>query len=300
MRPPRALLLVAAGLSVVADSAAAAAPAPQATAHPLRVMSINECTDQIVLALLPPERITSVTWLSRDPQSSQMAAAARRVAVNHGLGEEVLRDRPDLVIAGTFTTTATRQMLKALGWPMIEVGPADTVQQIRDTTRQIGRAVGEPAVAEALLTRMDRQIADIQRAPGPQLRVAAWDGSGFSAGQGTLYDVVLKMAGAENIASGPGAPRGGIPDTELLLAAAPALLVRGGGRDDQDAVRADIAQSPLVRRLWGRDRSIAIRQAYYLCGTPFVAAEALRLRAELRGAAAAARSPLPFTGKGPR
>lgn len=263
----------------------------------MRVMSISECTDQIVLALLPPSRITSVTWLSRDPRTSQMAAAARRVAANRGSAEEVLRDRPDLVVAGTFTTPATRQMLKTLRWPMIEIGPADTIQRIRDTTRQIARAVGEPAAAETLLARMDRQIADLARNPGPPLRVAAWDGGGFSAARGTLYDTVLTMAGAINIAADPAVARSGVPDTELLLAAAPALLVRGGGRDDRDAVRADVAQSPLVRRFWGKDRSVAIRPAAYLCGTPFVAAEALRLRRELRAAAGAARSALPVTGR---
>ena len=47
-------------------------------------MSLNQCTDQIVLALLPKDRITSVTWLSRDPLTSRMAAQAREVGANFG------------------------------------------------------------------------------------------------------------------------------------------------------------------------------------------------------------------------
>ena len=238
-----------------------------------------------------------MTWLSRDPQTSQMARAASRVAVNHGLGEEVLRAAPDLVITGTYTTAApTRQMLKSLGWPTIEVASTDSIDQIRSTTRLIARAVGEPARGEALLARMDRQIAELARHPGPPLRVAAWDGSGFSAARGSLYDTVLTMAGATNIAADPAVTRTGVPDTELLLAAAPALLVRGGA-DSHGALRAAVTDNPIVLRYWGGDRTLPIRQAYYLCGTPFVADEAMRLRGELRAAAGAAHTPLPF---GPR
>ena len=84
----------------------------QAAAKPVHVMSMNQCTDQLVLALLPPERIASVTWLSRDPDGSLMFREAARVDINHGMSEEVLRQKPDLVIAGAFTTPATRGLLK--------------------------------------------------------------------------------------------------------------------------------------------------------------------------------------------
>ena len=61
---------------------------PRATAHPVRVFSANQCIDQIILALLPPERIASVTWLSRDGAAGPVARAAQRVGVNHGLVEQ--------------------------------------------------------------------------------------------------------------------------------------------------------------------------------------------------------------------
>jgi iron complex transport system substrate-binding protein len=286
-----ALLLMAA-LSL-GDGAAVAQAVPRPVAKPLRVMSLNLCTDQLVLALLPPQRIASVNERSRDRGGSLMAAAARRVAINHGLAEEVLRARPDLVLAGSFTTPATRALLKRLGWPLVEVGPADTIAQIRATTRQVAQAVGEAARGEQLLARMDAQLAELARHPGPKLRVAAWDGSGFAAGPGSLYDTVLRLAGAVNVAADPRLTRTGTPDTELLLAEAPALLIHGGG-DDRDGLRADVAGNPLVRRFWGADRTVTIDQAYYVCGTPFVADEALRLRARLQAAATAARTPLPF------
>lgn len=255
---------------------------------PRRVMSISECTDQLVLALLPPARITSVTWLSRDPATSLMTRAAMRTRVNHGLAEEVLRDAPDLVVADSFATPATRALLRRLGWPLVEVPSAQSIPDIRATTRQVARAVGESARGEALLARMDRQFADLARDPGPPLRVAAWSGGGFGAGRGSLFDAVLTAAGAVNVAADAAS---GAPDAERLLVAAPTLLVRGG--DAGNDLRANVAGHPVVRRLWG-DRSLTLPAAGYFCGTPFIADAALAARRQLRAASAAARAPLRF------
>jgi iron complex transport system substrate-binding protein len=279
-----------------AAGGAAPPPVPRPNAHPLRVMSMNLCTDEIVLALLPPERITSVTYLARDPDSSLMARPAVKVGINHGLSEEVLRERPDLVIAGTFTTTATRGMLKRLGWPLVEVPPADTFDQIRATTRQIARAVGEEVRGEALIAAMDDDLARLARRSGPPLRIAAWDGAGFNAATGSLYDTILRTAGATNIAADPRFARGGVPDTELLLAQAPALIVQGGLLN-RNSLRANTAYHPVVRRFWGRGRTLIVKPAYYICGTPAVSQAIFSLRTELFQHAAAARSPLPVTGR---
>lgn len=296
-------MLVAAVLSLL-GTVVEAQPVPRRSARPMHVMSLNLCTDQLVLALLPPQRIASVSQRSRDPGNSLMAVAARRVAINHGLTEEVLQTGPDLVIAGTYTTPATRALLKKLGWPLLEVAPADTIPQIRAITRQVALAVSERPRGEQLLTGMDGKLAALARHPAPALRVAAWDGAGFAAGPGSLYDTVLRLAGAINVAADPELTKAGTPDTELLLAEAPALLVRGGpwhgGGDDRDGLRADTAGHPLVRQIWGRDRTLAIDQAYYVCGTPFVADEALRLQGRLRAALALARTPLPFARRASR
>ena len=127
----------------LALAAVVAAPAGSTMARkPMRVMSINQCADQILLAILPPSRIASVTWLSRAPGGSLMAAAAARVAVNHGQAEEVARARPDLIIAGAYTTPATRGLLKRLHYPLIEIGATESFDDIRRETRAISAAVG--------------------------------------------------------------------------------------------------------------------------------------------------------------
>lgn len=291
-RWPGLLAYASSGLSL--GGCAMQAPAtPTVVARPLRVMSMNQCTDQLVLALLPSKRIASVTWLSRDPTGSLMAREAARVGVNHGLAEEVLAQKPDLVVAGSFTTPALRGMLKRLGYPMIEVEHASSIEDVRRITRQVAKAVGESARGEALIARMDRELADLAHDPGPPIRVVAWDQTGFSAGAGTLYDAVLTAAGARNVVREPMSLSYRKPDVEVLLKAAPTLLVRGS-RDARIAgLGDDVMRHRLVRRFWSGGRTLTIPQAYYTCGTPMIADAAIALRRQLRQVAPLAR-PLPF------
>ncbi len=292
----RTIGLLAGLLAILSPASAGDKVHVSALSHkPMRVMSMNQCVDQLVLALLPPDRIASVTWLARDPDGSLMYREAARVSVNHGLAEEVVRQRPDLVVAGTYTTPATRGLLKRLGYPIIEVDNAESFADIRKITRQVAHAVGEEARGEALIARMDRQLAELARDPGPPLRVAAWDGAGFNANEGTLYNAVLEAAGAVNVANRPPASTYGRPDVEVLLATAPTLLVKGAGIGRKPGLRDNVERHPLVRRYWDGERTLTIRQAYYLCGTPLVADAIVHLRGELRAAAQRIRTPLPFS-----
>ncbi len=288
-------LLAAAALP--GSTGGAAGPSPAAASRSLRVMSANLCTDQLVLALLPPERITSVTWLSRDPGTSLMAAEARRVGVNHGLAEEVIREKPDLVVTSPFSTPALRGMLARLHYPMIEVDAANSFDDIRRVTRQVAAAVGETARGEALIAEMDRQLAMLASEPHATWRVAAWDRIGFGAGKGTLQGAVFEAAGAHNIAADPPASGYGRPDAEVLLEAAPPLLVQGAPGVRAPSLGDDVEQHRVIRRFWTRQgRLLNIPQAYYVCGTPRIADAVHLLREQMRAAAAEARTPLPFAG----
>ncbi|MGZ6037786.1 MAG: ABC transporter substrate-binding protein [Phenylobacterium sp.] len=283
---------MAGALRVVALAAFAALAAGGAEARPLRVMSISDCGDQLVLALLPPAQITSVTWLSREPQTSMMAQAALKVPVNHGQAEEVLRDRPDLVIAGTFTTPAARAMLKTLHFPLLELGAVNSFDDVRTQTRTVAAAVGARARGERLIARMDLTLQQLAAHPGPPLRVAAWDGGGFAAPPGSMYDALLRAAGARNVAAERGGlAGGGGPSVERLLAARPDVLVEGGPGSDYPGPRTAVLGNPTVRRLWG-DRTVFLSPRDYECGTPFSVAGALRLRDALRAKAVRAGPPL--------
>ena len=83
-----------------------------AAQSPQHVMSLSVCTDALLLDLLPSSRIASVTFLSRDPSNSSLWPQAAKVPINYGSAEEVFAEKPDFVLAGTYTTPATRMLVK--------------------------------------------------------------------------------------------------------------------------------------------------------------------------------------------
>ncbi len=252
----------------------------------MRVMSMNACTDQLVLLLLPLERIASVTYLAeRSAVTPQLAAKARGVRVNHGLAEEMLADRPDLVIAGRFTTPAARRMAQAAGAPLLIVDSADTFDAIRATTRQVAAAAGETERGEALLQRMDATLAAL-KASAPQRRVTAiaWDGSGRVPGRASLFNEILEAAGGVNLAARPGQFQSSL-DLEQLLALTPQpqLLLYGSPDAAQPGLALEAVRHPVLEHAYA-GRRLAVPE--YACGTPEAANQALALRRQLQSAAA--------------
>src|SRR5438067_3348422 len=92
-------------IAVTVLTAAALAPAADGAVKPTRIVSMNLCTDELVLRLADRKNIASVTWLARGG-SSNVSELAAQVPINHGLAEEIIPLDPDLVIAGVYTTRA--------------------------------------------------------------------------------------------------------------------------------------------------------------------------------------------------
>ena len=62
-------------------------------AGPQRIVSINLCADQLVLALAERERIASVSEVALDPTVSNVVVRARGLVTNSGRLEEIVRLR---------------------------------------------------------------------------------------------------------------------------------------------------------------------------------------------------------------
>lgn len=260
-------------------AAAAVFGAPAAVARPQHIMSLNLCADELLLDLVPQKRIASVTYLSRLPVYSYMWLAAAHVPVNHGLAEDALGENPDLILAGTYTGTAARSLLKKIGMPLVEIPPANSFAEIRTVTRMVAHAVGEDARGEALIARMDTTLQALaQTKPKRAIRVAAWDGGGGVPGRGTLFDAILTAAGGLNIASS--SEEDSHFGIERLLFARPDVLLYGAEVHAAPALRTDADQHPILLRAFGA-RRITYPEVLYSCGVPESADAAKALRAGL-------------------
>ncbi|MDH3262527.1 MAG: ABC transporter substrate-binding protein [Paracoccaceae bacterium] len=240
---------------------------------PARVVSLNLCTDQLAMLLAAPGQFVAVSHLARDPLSSPMAEEAMAYPVTRGQAEEVFLLGPDLVLAGTYTTRATVELLRRLGLRVEEFPPpvslADVGVQMRAVAAVLGRAEAGARMAEAF----EAGLAALRAEPGP--RAALYDASGYTGGEHTLAGEILAAAGFRNVASEVGLEAGGFLPLELLILAAPDAVVTG--ETYPGASRAEeILAHPALR---GLSRAGAVSDADWVCGTPHLLGAIARLGA---------------------
>ena len=115
-----------------------------ADAFPERVVSMNVCTDQLAMLVARPGQLHSVSYLARDAGSSAMVQEAGAYTVNHGLAEEIFLMKPDLVLAGTYTTRTTVSLLRRLGFRVEEFPPEASFEDVRANIVRMGDLLGNP------------------------------------------------------------------------------------------------------------------------------------------------------------
>ena len=250
-----------------------AAPPLNEGAPPQRIISLKICTDELLLDLVPPSRIASVTFLSREKAGLKFWPQAAGLPVNHGSAEEILKLHPDLILTDPFMAPSLRPLLAKTGAKVVEVPPAENFEQIRAVTRMVAKAVGEEARGEALIAKMDADLRALAaHRPQKILTVAGWGTGGYVPGTGGLFDVMLTAAGARNVERGAF----GYYDVEGLIAANPDALVYGDTYSGTTSLRADQDLHPaLMKRYAGRRVTYT---SLYGCGVPESAAIARRLQ----------------------
>ena len=196
-----------------------------AAAAPQRIASLNLCTDQLLLMLVPRERIASVTDWARKPESSYMAAAASAVPTNGGLVEAVLPQHPDLILAGPFTDATLVQLLRKLDYRVEVVAIPQSLAEARDYILHFGELVGAEPAAQALVADMDARLQRIAAAPAPLPLAAVYAPNGVTVGRGTVLAEIIERAGWRNLGSERNIEGYGQLSLEQLLVAQPQLIV---------------------------------------------------------------------------
>ncbi len=289
----RALSLVgvAGGLAacMVASLAASPVPArenPAAPGRPSRIVSLNLCADELVLRLADRRQVAAVTYLAGDPRGSTVAAQAASVPVTRGLAEEIVALKPDLVIAGAFTTRTTVGLLKRIGFPPLELGVPANFDGVRAQIRQVAAAVGHPERGEAMAAELDATLARVVPA-SRLLRVLVLRPNAFTVSPGSLGDAIIRAAGLVNVAAQIGRDRTGSVPLEAAALADADLVVVDASKAGTPSLADALLHHPILERLRAQGRTVPIPNRLWTCPGPQVAEVVARL-----AAAARARTPM--------
>ena len=173
--------------------------APVWAEAPRRVVSLDYCADQFVLALADREQIAAVSRGARR-DDSYFRDRARGLRQTRGTLEEVLALHPDLVVRNWGGPWDAEHVYARFGVPVLQVGDASDFALARadllDAARRLGHAARGETLAHDLDVRLARLAATAPRDPPPVMYLSA---GGAVAGTGVLMDALLRAAGGRNL-----------------------------------------------------------------------------------------------------
>jgi iron complex transport system substrate-binding protein len=248
---------------------------------PQRVVSLNLCTDQVLLALLPRERIAMLSQLAADRTLSWAAARAEGIARFDGSVERIVQLDPDLVLTGSQASLSSAAVLKRLGYRVETIDMPETIAASLAFIEQTAELLGEAAAGVASSRDTARRLEAVRTATAgrPRALGVIYLPNGLSPGAGTLKDELLVLAGWRNLASERGIRGYGTLPLEDLVSHAPQAVLF----DAVDLEHASLAQQLLRHPALSRHvPSRTVPTASWICGGPQIA-EAAEALARLRG-----------------
>lgn len=261
---------------VLAGVAAASIASPSGKVEPpRRIVSLNLCADQLVLALADRSQIAGLT---RNAASAEMSAEASRAHGLHILGnsaEEILAIDPDLVVGapagGDLMHIVDRQHYR-----QVHLASAETLDDIYASIRQTAAAVGHPERGEALIAQMRRDLAGIPKVGGGKV-AAYYQRRGYLTGDGTLVDDLMRHLGLVNLAGRLGKPTLSQVGLEEMVAAQPNYLIVESATDRVTDQGTEMLHHPALRHI----PRISIPQAWTVCGGPAYVTAARSIAAQI-------------------
>ena len=237
--------------------------------RPVRVVSMNLCTDQLAMLVAGEGQLVSVSRIASDPRSSAMVEKAAQYVTNNGLAEEIYLMQPDLVVAGRFSSRSTISMLERLGIRVVTFDLAYELDDVVQGLRQMGEVLGQQERAADLIAEFETQLAAFHTELAIRPRAAFYYASGYTLGDKSLSGQILSRAGLDNIAAEQGFSRNGYLPLEVLAMARPDAVITsetyaGGSRAEE------IMGHPVVEALRRNQPRASVSNHDWVCGTPFV------------------------------
>ncbi|MCU0819596.1 MAG: ABC transporter substrate-binding protein [Beijerinckiaceae bacterium] len=257
-----------------------------ASAEPQRILSLNLCTDQLLVDLAEPGQILGLSPFARDASRSWASEKVSRLPALSGTAEEAIALRPDLVVSSQYMKRETRALIAARGIKVVAFEDPATLAAARSQILEFGRLIGAESRAEARVTELDAAIADLRAASAASpRRVLPFSRRGWVAGRETLMADILREAGLINVAGEMGLSIGGFARLEAVVLLKPDLLLLTREPDRAEDQGQALLLHPALARLFPPEKRIVLRESLTVCGGPALAEALRKLAALLRNRA---------------
>jgi iron complex transport system substrate-binding protein len=254
----------------------------EAQQRPRRVVSLNLCTDQMLLAFADREQIASLSYLIKDPSISIMVDEAKGFPQNDGRAETLLFDRPDLVLTGTYGQRHQAALLKAQGLEVLTLGPWTSLEEGREQIRTMARALGHPERGDALLADIDAALQRTKNIVQGKPSILVYDRGGWVSVTDSPMNELLAHMGFTLHHEALGLPYGGAARLEAIVSLPPDYLLVDEDAGTSIDLGTALFSHPALLHAVPLARRLVVPSKLTLCGGPSTPAAIEALAAEIK------------------
>lgn len=244
--------------------------------RPRRIVSQTLGTDEILLAITDPNRIVGFSKFALDPKFSNVVEEARKTgapAIQNV--EDILQLDPDLIFVASYSRAEIVEQLQSAGAPALRFADFDRLVDVKKNIRTVGQAIGEEERAENLVVQMEADLTEIRRRIPSGIaspRVMSYGNAGYTAGAETLFDDIIRQAGAINVTAESGGIKGfGKISAEKVLEWQPDFVIVGANQGEFEQIRQQLMSNPAIAATVAArsNRIILMDNRYFLTVSQF-------------------------------
>ena len=208
---------------------------------PRAVIPLNAGAFDLVRELIGPEQVAALpATITEYAHRRTEAAWESRPRFSQLEGEELLSFDPDCVVSHSWQQSPGLGVLKRLGVLVYEIPDVDEFAVVLDSLEGLGRLFGREERAATLIRSLrarQEAVHDSRRAGLRVMTYGNFGSGGWTAGEGTTADVVIRMTGMVNAAAEAGLQGHCRMEIERFLEVDPDVLIVSAGGDWQPTLR---------------------------------------------------------------
>ncbi|ART92836.1 iron complex transport system substrate-binding protein [Zymomonas mobilis] len=235
---------------------------------PRRIVSLNLCADELLVALADRPQIAALTRYARNPDMSLVSKEAQSLPFTYGGAEELLRLHPDLVITSSYSHAEILPLLKERQVKIIDLPLANSLADIIAQIRIVALAVGHPERGEAVIQKMEKELRTLPPPMGHGRTAAYYQRQGYLSGTGSLIDDMMNKIGLKNLANNLNKSALSRLSLEEIVTYHPDFLIMGQKSYSTQDIGSQMLQHPLLKQAIPASHRLFIPAPLTLCGSP--------------------------------
>ncbi|WP_435153142.1 PGF-CTERM-anchored ABC transporter substrate-binding protein [Haladaptatus sp. DFWS20] len=171
--------------------------------EPQRIVTLSPSAAQTMWEIGGKQKVVGVTKYSAYLDGANGKANVSGAGTTTVVAEKVVAQNPDLVLAPNIIPDQTVQKLRDAGLTVYKFREAKSLEDIYAKTELTGQLTGECQGATETVSWMKDRIQTVRQAVKGEDRPKALYvmGGGFTAGEGTYIDTIIRTGGGTNVAA---------------------------------------------------------------------------------------------------